>query len=70
MINELYQLSVAMKKAGISVPNWHRKYKLIPKATENAPCFKLTAENATRTTRNNILGNENIEHTNDEQNLE
>ena len=45
MINELYQLSVAMKKAGISVPNWHRKYKLIPKATENAPCFKLTAEN-------------------------
>ena len=27
-------------------------------------------QNATRTTRNNILGNENIEHTNDEQNLE
>lgn len=27
-------------------------------------------QNATRTTRNNVLGDVNIEHTNDEQNLE
>lgn len=45
MINELYQLSVAMKQAGISVQNWHRKYKLIPNVTEKAPCIRLTVEN-------------------------
>lgn len=44
MINELYQLSVAMKQAGISATNWHRKYKLIPNVNDKAPCCKLTVD--------------------------
>lgn len=44
MINELYQLSVAMKQAGLAPQNWHREYKPIPNASEKAPCIKLTID--------------------------
>ena len=41
MINELYQLSVAMEKSGISGKQWHRKYKPIPNVKAKAPCVKI-----------------------------
>lgn len=41
MLNELYELSLAMKRAGISVPVWHRKYTPIPKASNKAPCIRI-----------------------------
>lgn len=41
MLNELYELSVAMKRAGISAPIWHRKYTPIPKVTNKAPCIRI-----------------------------
>lgn len=44
MINELYQLSQAMKQAGIYAQNWHRKYKPIPNVRPTAPCFRLIIE--------------------------
>lgn len=47
MINELYQLSQAMKMAGISAQSWHRKYKPIPNVRPNAPCVRLMIETGT-----------------------
>ena len=41
MINELYELSTAMDKAGIQTQSWHRKYKPIPNIRPNAPCIRL-----------------------------
>lgn len=42
MINELYQLSKAMEKAGVQAQSWHRKYKPIPNITEKAPCIRIS----------------------------
>lgn len=41
MINELYSLSTAMKRAGIQAQSWDRKYKLIPNIRPNAPCIRI-----------------------------
>lgn len=41
MINELHELSIAMQRAGVTTDQWHRKYKLIPKATDKAPCMRV-----------------------------
>lgn len=41
MINELYQLSKAMERAGIQAQSWHRKYKPIPNIRAKAPCIKI-----------------------------
>lgn len=41
MINELHELSLAMQKAGVTTEQWHRKYKLIPKASDKAPCVRI-----------------------------
>ena len=42
MINELYQLSEAMDKAGVQPPRWHIHYKSIPNITAKAPCVRIT----------------------------
>lgn len=41
MINELYQLSVAMSDADIAAESWHREYKEIPNVRPNAPCVRI-----------------------------
>lgn len=41
MLNELHELSIAMQRAGVTTDQWHRKYKLIPKATDKAPCVRV-----------------------------
>lgn len=41
MINELYQLSSAMKKAGIQSERWDREYKPLPNVRPGAPCVKI-----------------------------
>lgn len=42
MINELYQLSEAMDRAGVQTQRWHSKYKLIPNIRPNAPCVRIS----------------------------
>lgn len=42
MINELYQLSEAMDKAGVKAQRWHSKYKPIPNIRPNAPCVRIS----------------------------
>lgn len=42
MINELYQLSEAMDRAGVQAPRWHIHYKPIPNITAKAPCVCIT----------------------------
>jgi hypothetical protein len=41
MVNELYALSNALDEAKISPKDWHREFKLLPKATDKAPCFRI-----------------------------
>lgn len=41
MLNELYSLSTALKSKGISIKEWHREYKLLPKVTAKAPCIRI-----------------------------
>ena len=41
MLNELYTLSGTLSHMGIKTKKWHREYKLIPKVTKKAPCFRL-----------------------------
>lgn len=41
MINELYPLSVSMKKHNISAESFHRKYKPIPNVSSKAPCIHI-----------------------------
>lgn len=41
MINELYELSAAMDKAGIQAQIWHREYTPIPNIRPNAPCIRI-----------------------------
>lgn len=46
MLNELYHLSIALKRAGIKPRDWHKELKPLPNATLKKPCFKLlVAEN-------------------------
>ena len=42
MINELYNLSVALEKANIQTQKWHRKYRAIPNIREKTPCVCIT----------------------------
>lgn len=42
MINELYELSNAIERAGIQVQSWYRKYKPIPNISAKAPCIRVT----------------------------
>lgn len=42
MINELYNLSLALNSVQVQTQNWHRKYKPIPNIRENAPCVCIT----------------------------
>jgi hypothetical protein len=41
MINELYNLSKVLDRNEIPVDEWHRKYKLLPKVTNKAPCIRI-----------------------------
>ena len=41
MLNELYHLSVALEKAGITPRDWHKEFKPLPKATLKKPCYKI-----------------------------
>lgn len=42
MINELYQLTEAMDKAGVQAQRWYSKYKPIPNIRPNAPCVRIS----------------------------
>ena len=41
MLNELYHLAVALEKAGIMPPEWHKDLKSLPNATPKKPCYKI-----------------------------
>ncbi len=41
MLNELYTLSGTLSNMGIETKKWHREYKLIPKVTQKAPCYRF-----------------------------
>jgi hypothetical protein len=41
MLNELYNLSVALEKAGIKPHDWHKDLKPLPNATTKKPCYKI-----------------------------
>lgn len=41
MLNELYHLSVALEKAGITPRHWHENLNELPKATPKKPCYKI-----------------------------
>jgi hypothetical protein len=42
MLNELCQLSYALKKAGVVPEEWHPQMKLLPKVSGKAPCFRIS----------------------------
>lgn len=42
MINELYQLSEAMDRAGVQAQCWHRRYIPIPVIRLKAPCVRIS----------------------------
>ncbi|MES2238463.1 MAG: hypothetical protein V4500_12035 [Pseudomonadota bacterium] len=41
MLNELYDLSLSLEKAGIVPPEWHPDLKELPKVSKTKPCFKV-----------------------------
>ncbi|MDD4849425.1 MAG: hypothetical protein PHO10_01850 [Gemmiger sp.] len=45
MINELYQLTVALHRASIVPERTHPNYKPIPKVTKKAPCVQIILDN-------------------------
>lgn len=45
MINELHQLSVAMREENIDTDTWYREYKTIPKISSKAPCVRIVLSN-------------------------
>ncbi len=45
MINELYNLSKALDSNGVTVDEWHRKYKTLPKVTAKSPCIRIWLDN-------------------------
>lgn len=41
MLNELYDLSLSLERAGITPTDWHPDLKELPKITKAKPCFKV-----------------------------
>jgi hypothetical protein len=41
MLNELYDLSLSLEKAGITPTEWHPDLKELPKISKAKPCFKV-----------------------------
>ncbi|MBI2440072.1 MAG: hypothetical protein HYV35_01745 [Lentisphaerae bacterium] len=41
MLNELYQLSEALKSAGIAPTDWHKDLRRLPGASDKKPCLKI-----------------------------
>lgn len=41
MLNELYDLSLSLEKAGIAPTDWHPDLKELPKISKAKPCFKV-----------------------------
>lgn len=41
MINELHNLAKTLDSEGVLMPEWHRKYKEMPKVTTKSPCFRI-----------------------------
>ena len=41
MIDELVKAATAIEKAGIQSQDWHPKLKVLPKATQKAPCIRI-----------------------------
>ena len=41
MLNELYQLSLAMREANINTDSWYQEYKKIPSISKAAPCVRI-----------------------------
>ncbi len=41
MLNELYDLSLSLERAGIAPTDWHPNLKELPKVTKAKPCFKI-----------------------------
>jgi hypothetical protein len=41
MLNELYDLSLSLEKAGIVPAEWHPDLKELPKVSKTKPCFKV-----------------------------
>ncbi|MHB8062342.1 MAG: hypothetical protein ACYDG2_06880 [Ruminiclostridium sp.] len=41
MINELHNLAKALDAKGVQVPEWHRKYKEMPKVTPKSLCIRI-----------------------------
>ena len=41
MLNELYQLSLAIREAGINTDSWYPEYKTIPAINTKAPCVRI-----------------------------
>ena len=54
MINELHQLSVAMREADVEIESWHQDYKEIPAIKKNAPCVHIVISGGTVTCVENI----------------
>jgi hypothetical protein len=44
MLNELCQLSYALKKAGIVLEEWHPQMKPLPKVSGKTPCFRISLD--------------------------
>ncbi len=44
MINELYNLSVAMNSAGVKAKIWSRKYIVLPNISAKKPCYRITIQ--------------------------
>jgi hypothetical protein len=42
MLNELCQLADALENAGISPKEWHPHLKLLPKASDKKPCYRIS----------------------------
>jgi hypothetical protein len=44
MLNELCQLSYALKTTGVVPEEWHPQMKLLPKVSAKAPCFRISID--------------------------
>lgn len=41
MLNELYDLSLSLERAGITPTDWHPDLKELPRVSKAKPCFKI-----------------------------
>lgn len=41
MLNELYQLSIALESAGIAPTDWHKDPKPLPNVSDKKPCYRI-----------------------------